>query len=121
MPRTRQHHATSAWRRLGILRILISVLMVMSLSGLAHGAEEAVGAIVAPDCGDDCDDCDDDCDDEFCFGTMHNCGCCPTAVAATASAKTLPASPTFHADYGTAHEDAAREAVPSRIDRPPRA
>lgn len=115
-----------------MLRALVALLMAMSLSGLSHAAEEAVeSAVHVADTGHDAhaehrpedqrDSCPDPCPDQCCPSTVHNCGCCPTAVAATDGSSLFAARAAEPVGRAAVDDVVVLDGIRKRIDRPPRA
>lgn len=113
---------------LRLLRFAAAVMLVMTLSGLSHAAEELVENVVhVADTGHGAH-ADTHPEGEtgpgtehFCFGTMHNCGCCPAAFAAATGSTQLPFHATHRLHLGVGSDDVDSDGIRSRIDRPPRA
>ncbi len=111
-----------------LVRVLVAWLVALSLSGLVEVGEEVVenavhvaetghGAHASEHAeGDACPEAE-----HFCFGSLHNCSCCPTALATPACGTRFP-SPAFQwLDVQASVADVMSVAVHDRIDRPPRA
>lgn len=113
---------------LRLLRLVAVAMLVCSLSGLSHAAEEVVENIVhvaatghgahaaehpEGETGPDTE--------HFCFGVMHNCGCCPAAFAAGTGSTSLRLQAMQLVALGFGSNDVAADGIRSRIDRPPRA
>lgn len=122
MPRDRSYGPS------GFFRILVALVMAFSLSGLLHGAEEVIESAVhvadtghGAHAGDHPEGEADPGQEHFCFGAVHTCGCCQTAVAAQIGALVLSFHATERLDPRLAYDDATLDGILWRIDRPPRA
>ena len=100
--------------------------MVLSLSGVAHAAEELVESAVhvaetghGAHCAEHPEGTASNAE-HFCFGSVHNCGCCPSAVDAPRSSVRLPPQGLCQATLELPRPDAVRDGVRDRVDRPPR-
>ena len=112
----------------GLLRMLCAVLVAMSLSGVSHAADEVVeNAMHLAETGhaahaDLHPEGEPGADREhYCFGSVHNCGCCASAVAAPPASAALPAPSAVIVRKLGSSWAVGSDGVRSRIDRPPRA
>jgi hypothetical protein len=111
-----------------LLRVLLALLMAMSLSGLSHAAEEvAESAVHLADTGHSAHaelhpegEATQD-TEHFCFGAVHHCGCCSTAVAAPIGSSQILVGAARKLRGPPTADDYIADGVPRRIDRPPRA
>jgi hypothetical protein len=107
---------------------LDAFVMAMSLSGLGHAAEEAVEAAVhvadtghGPHAEHHPEGEAERGTEHYCFGSVHTCGCCPTAVAAATHSTLMPVRAARHVGHAVDDDDLPADGIRKRIDRPPRA
>lgn len=62
-----------------LLQMLISIFVMLTISGLVHAAQESVEAVMQTD--DHLENCCDSDGEHDCYGFVHSCSCCPTSVA----------------------------------------
>ena len=111
-----------------VLRLLAVLLLALSLSGISAAAEEVAENVVHvadtghgahasehPE-GEPCSDTE-----HFCVGGLHNCNCCPSAIAALANGASLPWSSMHEVAGESPRADVMGDALSDRIERPPRA
>lgn len=102
--------------------------MALSFSGLSHAAEEVVESAVhladtghGAHAGDHPEGEAKPGQEHFCFGAVHNCGCCPTAFAAPVGPVALPSHGAHRLRRQFLDDDPIVDGVRLRVDRPPRA
>lgn len=122
-------HEDSAPRRVArLLRLFSALILALNLSGVSHAAEEFVENVVhVAETGHGAHATDhpeghaDRSTEHDCFGNVHHCGCCRTAVAAAFGSPLLPEGTTHRVAPPSTTGDNRASGVRARIDRPPRA
>lgn len=127
-----QDNANQAPRSSRFLQLFIALFMALSMSGIAHAAEElaqdaehlehVVHEAVVANAHSSCEHAEDELThgvEHFCFGAVHNCACCPSAVANTTPAITVRGALLLSLALQPRTHGVSLEGIHSRVERPP--